>query len=504
LNPLRPIDKFLNGITMYRLLVYGLGIIAGIGIAFSALGTLSYSVSGMLVSLVTLAAVCYIANKLMARVWEVGTNNESWLITALILFCILPAATTKSRFLAIALAGLVAMISKYLITYHGKHLFNPAAFGAAFITLVSHTFATWWIGNSTMLVFLVVFGLLVVRKLRRFPLVLAFLITSLVLMAILSIGQTIGIHDTLVTAIESSPLIFLGSIMLTEPATMPAGRTKQIIFGALVGALFATHIHITPEHYVTPEGALLIGNVYAFLVSPKYKLRLKFKQRTQLSEHVYDYSFVSNRTPKFEPGQYLEWTLPHRRQDGRGNRRTFTIASSPTEPEVHLGVKFYEPSSSFKKALVALKPGDTVLAGQLNGDFSLPRNKSHKLAFVAGGIGITPFRSMVKYLVDKNEKCDIVLYYIVSDPAELSYLDLFNEAPGVKVVKVLSAKVTPAGWDGQVGRITPEMLTKFTPDFRERHFYLSGPNSMVEAYNGLLRKAGVSGRKITTDYFSGY
>ena len=290
----------------------------------------------MFVSLITLIAVCYVVNKCLARVWDVGTNNESWLITALILFCILPVATTQTKFIATILAALIAMAAKYLVAFRAKHLLNPAAIGAAFVGASGLMFATWWVGNSTMLPFTLIFGLLVVRKIRRFNLLIAFWLSSLVVIALLSIGQTIGVHEAIVTAIQSSPLIFLGTIMLTEPATMPPGLTKQLIYGALVGVLFASHPNLPDHRYITPELALIVGNLYAFIVSPKYKLRLKFKERTQLSEKVYDYGFTPDRTPVFEPGQYFEWTLPHQHQDGRGNRRTFTIASSPTEYSVLL------------------------------------------------------------------------------------------------------------------------------------------------------------------------
>ncbi|TGV95790.1 FAD-dependent oxidoreductase, partial [Mesorhizobium sp. M2E.F.Ca.ET.154.01.1.1] len=111
----------------------------------------------------------------------------------------------------------------------------------------------------------------------------------------------------------------------------------------------------------------------------------------------------------FQAGQYLEWTLGLDRSDNRGNRRYFTVASSPTEQSVRLGVKFYPKSSAFKQALGTMRPGGTIHAAQLAGDFTLPSDPKIKIAFLAGGIGITPFRSMLQYLIDRNESRPIVV-----------------------------------------------------------------------------------------------
>ena len=114
--------------------------------------------------------------------------------------------------------------------------------------------------------------------------------------------------------------------------------------------------------------------------------------------------------------------------DSRGNRRYFTISSSPTESEIRIGIKFYQNSSSFKKTLLNLKTGDKVLAGSLSGDFTIANTKEKKFVFVAGGIGITPFRSILKYLIDNNVKKDIILLYSNKLKEEIVYVDVFNSA----------------------------------------------------------------------------
>jgi len=492
MNPLRFIDDQLNGITMYRLLVYGLGVIAAVGIIFSFLGVLSLSGTALLLSLGILVATCYVVNKFMALSWGVVTNNESWLITALILFCIMPPASTLERSFILVLVALLAMASKFMLAIRGKHLFNPAALAAAIVGTAGLLYAVWWVGSDVMLPFTMVLGLLVVRKIRRFRLFLTFLAASLVVMIALALMHNQDVVDIVKNAFEFSPLIFLGTIMLTEPSTMPPQATQQMLYGGLVGVLYAFHWKVLGVN-ITPEVALVLGNVYAYAVSPKYKLRLKLKAREQLSERVYNFRFTADRPLAFAPGQYLEWTLPHHHVDVRGNRRTFSIASSPTEKEIQIGVKMYQPSSSFKKALLAMKPGATMMAGQLAGDFILPKNPEQKLVFIAGGIGITPFRSMLKYIIDNDQQRDIILFYAVSTNDEVSYKEILKAAEkyGVKIIT-------------QVGQLDESIIKKNAGDFKSRIFYLSGPNAMVESYKSLLVRMGVPRRHIKVDYFAGY
>jgi ferredoxin-NADP reductase len=94
---------------------------------------------------------------------------------------------------------------------------------------------------------------------------------------------------------------------------------------------------------------------------------------------------MPDRQFKFLPGQYMEWTLAGVPFDSRGNRRTLTIASSPTEREVHLGLKYYNPPSMYKYTFSKLKPGDWLYASQIAGNFTLNGNERKKLAFIAGG-----------------------------------------------------------------------------------------------------------------------
>jgi glycine betaine catabolism B len=251
----------------------------------------------------------------------------------------------------------------------------------------------------------------------------------------------------------------------------------------------------------------VLGNIFSYVVSPKTKIIAPLVEKFQISSDIFDFGFNHGKQFAFEPGQYMEWTLKHPKTDSRGNRRYFTIASSPTEKLVRLGVRFYPNGSSFKKALLALNSNEKIVGGQIAGDFTLPKDKNQPLVFIAGGIGVTPFRSMLKYLVDKNEPRPIVMFYVNKRADEIAYVDVFNQAQqqlGIKLVYTLTDKSgVPANWVGKVGRIDQILIQQEVPDFKDRTFYLSGPHSMVVAYEEVLRGMGISQSRIKKDFFPG-
>ena len=144
-----------------------------------------------------------------------------------------------------------------------------------------------------------------------------------------------------------------------------------------------------------------------------------------------------------------------------------------------------------------MKPGDQIFASQLSGDFVMPRNKKQKLVFIAGGIGVTPFASMVRYLLSRGQQRDIGIFYAAQNSNQFAYTDLFARAEnvGVKTFYLATEKD---------GYLTAEKIRAKLPDYASRLFYISGPNAMVENYKKMLLSAGVSHSKIRTDYFPGF
>ncbi|MDD5040928.1 MAG: RnfABCDGE type electron transport complex subunit D [Candidatus Peribacteraceae bacterium] len=504
------IDRFLNGITMYRLVLYVLVAYLAAAFGLSFFHVLPFTPWMLLLSTAVILLLCRVTNEIFAKAFDAPVNAESYFITALILVCLItpPRSPADAAFYEFAAwAAVWAMAGKFIIAIRRKHLFNPAAFAVALTALTMNDAAGWWVGTASMAPFVLAGGLLITRKIRRFDLVISFLIAALIAMVGLHMGDAVTAGVMMRRGLLMTPLLFFATIMLTEPLTTPPTRAMRLVYGVFTGALFAPSIHFG-SFFLTPELALLLGNVFSFVVSPKEKLLLRFQRKSQVADKVYDFLFRSDRPFTFVPGQYLEWTLAHARPDTRGNRRYLTIASSPTEEGIAIGVKFHEPASTFKKKLLALKPGDTIVASQRAGEFVLPRDRTKKLVFVAGGIGITPFRSMVRSLSDRGERRDIILLYANRTKEDIAYRDVFDAAQktiGLQTVYTLTDRnAVPADWTGRTGHFDAAAIRAEVPDYLEREFYLSGTHAMVTSCGEVLRSMGIARSRIRKDFFPGF
>ncbi|MDG4892238.1 RnfABCDGE type electron transport complex subunit D [Mesorhizobium sp. WSM4976] len=501
---IKTLDRLLDHLTMYRLVLYYLAALLIAAFLFGFLKLVPHDPTALAFTTALVLATCWITNKAFARIFGVPANSESVYITALILALILdPIAPTDAKAIgAVAFASVWAISSKYILAVGRKHLFNPAALGVALTALLLDHPATWWVGSNIWLFPLVlVGGALVVRKLRRLDLVATFLGAALA--TIMATTDPSEYGAALAETFSSSPLLFFAFVMLTEPLTAPTTRWPRIAFAALVGFLFAPNIHVG-SFYFTPELALLAGNLFAYAVSPKGRFVLTLERIEQTAVDSYDFIFRSQRKLAFQAGQYLEWTLGLDRSDNRGNRRYFTLASSPTEQSVRLGVKFYPQSSAFKQALGGMKPGATIHASQLAGDFTLPSDPNTKIAFLAGGIGITPFRSMLQYLIDRNEARPVVVLYGTERQDDIAYRDVLDTARRKLGVRVFHAVAKGAVRGQYPGYIDARLVRLTMPDYLERTFYVSGPQSMVKAVRKTLLAMGVRRSKIKVDYFPGF
>lgn len=500
------IDNFLNKITMYRLVLYYLLVLFAVAMVLGFFELLPIHPLDLGFSTLLILIACWATNLLFAKVFRAVPNTESVYITALILTLILtPIAYTNYTGIGFfVFASAWAMASKYIFAIGKKHIFNPAAFGIALLAFSLGHSATWWInGNLYLLPFVFFGGMLIVHKIRRMDLILAFLIVALTTIA--STAHNADVFVVLTQAVLHSPIFFLSFVMLTEPLTMPPSKLERIIYGIIVGFFFAPHIHFG-SFYFTPEIALLIGNLFVYVVSPKGRHLLTLLEKKEIAMDTYEYVFAPDRTFSFHPGQYLEWTLGHKHADDRGNRRYFTIASSPTEDTICLGIKFNNPKSSFKEALKRMEPNDTMFASHIAGDFVLPKETEAKLAFIAGGIGVTPFRSMVQYLMDTKDSRSITLLYSNKTAAEIAYRDVFEKAQqeiGMKTVYAVTNELNPVPGT-YPGMISATLITQEIPDYKERIFYISGPHGMVAAFEKTLQDMGVPSHNIKIDYFPGF
>lgn len=501
------VDSLIDGISMYRLLLYyllGL-LLAAMGLSF--LGDMHYNPLYIAASASILVFTCWSINRVFAFIFDAPTNPESSILTGLILALIISPTFTNYGFLFMPAAAGLAIASKYLLTIGRKHIFNPAAIAVAFTAFGPRQAASWWVGTAVMLPFVLVGGILIMRKVRRERMVLAFLISTTVATVIYAILAGSNVWSNLHDMVLSSAVFFLSFVMLTEPYTSPPTLGKQVWYATIVGVLLPPQVHFFST-YSSPELALVVGNIFAYIVSPKKKLFPVLREKVKVAANTADFIFALDKKLSYKPGQYMEFTLPHEHADARGSRRYFTLASSPTEPNLRIGVKFYTQSSTYKEAMLDMEATTPIVAAQLAGDFVLPNNPKKKLVFIAGGIGITPFRSMVKYLMDTHDPRIVTLLYAARSQADVAYAPVFEEAEqaiGLKTVYVLSKTDTATKLPNvQTGNITTAMIKKSVPDYSERVFYISGTHQMVVAMQKLLHELGVAEHNVKTDFFPGY
>lgn len=202
-------------------------------------------------------------------------------------------------------------------------------------------------------------------------------------------------------------------------------------------------------------------------------------------------------------GQFTQINLPLDHPDERGSKHWFTISSSPTEALLGITSKFAPgQSSTFKQALANLEPGARLTLAEPMGDFVLPKDKTIPLLFVAGGIGITPYRSLAKWLIDKGEKRDVHLAYSTRTAEELAFLDIFKSYD-MKFTPVVTEPTKE--WKGQTGVLTAKQILRLADVQGPRTLvYIAGPEPMVEQFVDELRSLGIANHRLVTDYFPGY
>jgi len=220
-----------------------------------------------------------IIDRIFAHTFGEIHKRESVFITALILGLIIspPLALNDSNYYTLAFwAATLAVSSKYILAIKGKHIFNPAAVAVVITSFSLGLSATWWIGTPALLPFVAIGGLLLVRKIRRGNLVMSFFVSTAIFILVPAV---IGGGNVLIVfwdGITRSAVLFFATIMLTEPLTTPPSKILRIMYGALVGLLFAPWVHFGSV-YGTPELALLVANFFFFFTGPRGKFWIKPK-----------------------------------------------------------------------------------------------------------------------------------------------------------------------------------------------------------------------------------
>ncbi|MCS5722759.1 FAD-dependent oxidoreductase [Herbiconiux sp. CPCC 203407] len=499
------LDTLIGRVTMYNLIVGVLVAIAAVALIGSLAGQIFYSPLALLASIAVAVIATVISSWLFARLFRTAPHLPSAVITGLLIFFVFIPTAEPGGLALLALAAVVASASKFLIAIRGRHLLNPVAAAAVVMSVTTLNPSGWWVATPLLLPFVAIGAFLVLYRTRKLTLGVGFIVVATVLITGRMLMLGTPVLDALWLAVGSFPVVFLAGFMLSEPLTLPPRRWQQFVVAGVVSVLLSIPFQIGPV-YSSPEIALVVGNIVAFVFGQRRGVRMRYLGSRALTPTSAAFDFEPTAPVRFVPGQYLELTLPHRKVDSRGTRRMFSIASgaSAVTAPLSVGVKLSDPSSSFKTALVGLEPGASVRATWVGGDFLLPADTSVPLLLAAGGIGVTPFVSQLLGREGGSRPSDVVLVYSVSGPDELAFLPGLA-ATGIRVL--VTAPTRPEGlpehWEYLgPGRVTAELLRTAVGDVTSRRAYVSGPPGYVDHVSAELRKAGA--RRIRTDQFAGY
>ena len=234
----------------------------------------------------------------------------------------------------------------------------------------------------------------------------------------------------------------------------------------------------------------------------------KLLNRVEVAEGTV--AFHLERPPGFDfkPGQSADLTLLDPPEtDSEGNVRTFSIASAPFEDQLMFATRMRD--TGFKRSLKKMPLGTVVKMDSATGDFTLHKNSAKPAVFLAGGIGITPFSSIVRQADHDHAPHKLYLFYSNRRPEDAPFIEVLQDLektnPNFRFIATMTdmprSKKT---WNGETGRINKEMLSKYLNDLRGPIYYIAGPPAMVGGMKNMLVESGVDEDDIRTDEFAGY
>jgi ferredoxin-NADP reductase len=239
---------------------------------------------------------------------------------------------------------------------------------------------------------------------------------------------------------------------------------------------------------------------------PPYKVKLK-AQKT-LCAGTTAFYFEKPEEFEFEAGQFFNFTLLSPGEtDLEGNTRALSIASAPHERNLMVAMRLR--TTAFKRTLNSLPLGSELLLQGPFGWMTLPRNSTRPAVLLAGGIGITPFRSLVRSEAESLSARRILLFYSVRVPEEAAFLEELREVEQYNrryklICTVTQPEKSRMAWLGETGRISMQMLSKWIPDLSVPIYYIAGPPAMVTAVRQMLVGSGVAEEDIRAEEFYGY
>lgn len=229
-------------------------------------------------------------------------------------------------------------------------------------------------------------------------------------------------------------------------------------------------------------------------------------KRTEVAEGTMALQFEKPNNFTFRAGQYIELSLSASQPGPPGLTHAFSIASSPSDEELLVTTR--TRNTTFKQAISALPIGSSARIEGPMGSFSLHNNTARPAVFLAGGIGIAPFLSMLAYVTKEELKHHIVLFYANRYLKHAAFIEalwkLERSNPRFCFVPTLTRATNSNGWSGKTGRISPEMLLAHVGMLHGPIYYIAGPPIMVAATRRVLGEVGIDEDDIRTEEFGGY
>ena len=241
-------------------------------------------------------------------------------------------------------------------------------------------------------------------------------------------------------------------------------------------------------------------------------MRLKLVKKIKEAKGTMSFFWEPEREIQWFPGQYFYYTLPKLKfEDSRGPTRQFTIASSPTEGQIlRLTTKFPEEMSGFKKTLLTFNTGDIVEGEGPSGMLKFNEDEKDKVhIFLAGGVGITPFRASIKYDIDKNLHTKIYLIYSNSQVPEIAYrreLESWAAKYDQLKLNITISEQIDRKWRGLIGRVNIDMVNKLIKTRKEDNlaFWAVGPPKFVYAMETIIDNFNIAPENKHIEIFTGY
>lgn len=239
---------------------------------------------------------------------------------------------------------------------------------------------------------------------------------------------------------------------------------------------------------------------------PAYTSRLT--NRREIAERTMAFQVEKPAGFEFKAGQYADLTLLNPPQmDSQGAVRTFSIASAPYEQSLLFATRMRD--SAFKRVFATLPLGTEIKLEGPMGSFTLHKNPSKAAVFLAGGIGITPFRGMLRQAMKDKLPHQLYLFYSNRRPEDAAFMDELQDLSRsnehfILVPTMTELEKSKLSWSGERGFINREMLIKHFCDLKGPIYYVAGPPAMVAATREMLTKAGVDEDDVRTEEFGGY